>query len=191
MNWIQDQVDRIQDRFNGSSHYDLGVTEEEESASLLQQLNDASTLNRTQRFLGFGVCFSMGMILSLASQLFILRPIKLATTLTLGNALSIGSMMFLMGPAKQCESMMDAKRRHATLIYLGSLALTLLAAFLVKSRLLCLVCIVVQYSALLWYSLSYVPYGREVLLSVLPIEKVKAKLSFFSGSGNGNGEEGL
>jgi len=125
MNWLQDKVDALQDRF--SSHYNLQDDEEAESTGLLQQLNDASTLNRTQRLLGFGVCFAMGMLLSLASQLFILRPVKLATTLTLGNLLSIGSMMFLMGPAKQCENMMDAKRRSATLVYLGSLLLTLLA----------------------------------------------------------------
>ena len=121
----------------------------------------------------------MGMLLSLASQVFILRPVKLATTLTLGNMLSIGSMMFLMGPAKQCENMMDGKRRRATLLYLGSLVLTLLAAFTMKSRLLCLICIAVQYSALLWYSLSYVPYGREMLMStlgtVLPVEAIKSK----------------
>jgi hypothetical protein len=167
MNWLQDKLDRIQDRF--SPQYDLYDTENgEESSSLLQKINDASTLNMTQRFLGFGVCFGMGLLLSLFSQLFILRPVKLATTLTLGNALSIGSMMFLMGPAKQCESMMDEKRRSATVVYLSSLVLTLLAAFLVKSRILCLLCIAVQYSALLWYSLSYVPYGRETLLRFLP-----------------------
>ncbi len=211
MNWLQDKVDALQDRF--SSHYNLQDDEEAESTGLLQQLNDASTLNRTQRLLGFGVCFAMGMLLSLASQVFILRPVKLATTLTLGNLLSIGSMMFLMGPAKQCENMMDAKRRSATLVYLGSLLLTLLAvragmigwnslrlahslailmflcqAFTIKSRLLCLLCIAVQYSALLWYSLSYVPYGREMLMStlgtVLPVESIKEKLGIVGGAGD-------
>ncbi len=176
MNWLEDKLDNLRtrlDRLGGQ------VGDEVEEQGLLQQLNEASTLNRTQRLLGFGVCFSIGMLLSLASQLFILRPVKLATTLTLGNMLSIGSMMFLMGPAKQCENMMDEKRRGATVAYLGSLALTLLAAFLVKSRLLCLLCIAVQYSALLWYSLSYVPYGREMLGStlaaVLPTEQIKAR----------------
>ena len=178
MNWIQDKFDALQTRFN----LGLDDDDDEEEQGLLQQINDASTLNRTQRLLGFGVCFSIGMLLSLASQLFILRPVKLATTLTLGNMLSIGSMMFLMGPTKQCENMMDAKRRGATLAYLASLALTLLAAFMVKSRLLCLFCIAVQYSALLWYSLSYVPYGREMLgnalATVLPIESIRARMPF-------------
>jgi hypothetical protein len=166
MDWLRDKADALQDRIRSLGGED--DLEDEENQSLLQQLQEASTLNKTQRMLGFGVCFLMGMLLSMLSPYFILRPVKLATSLTLGNALSIGSMMFLMGPTKQCQSMMDSKRRTATLIYMGSLVLTLLAAFLVKSRLLCLVCIVVQYSALLWYSLSYIPYGQSMLLRVLP-----------------------
>jgi len=176
-----DFIGRLRDRLdNVVSAYQQEEEEEEEAQGLLQQLNEASTLNRTQRLLGFGVCFSVGMLLSLASQLFILRPVKLATTLTLGNMLSIGSMMFLMGPAKQCENMMDGKRRGATVAYLTSLVLTLLAAFLVKSRLLCLLCIAVQYSALLWYSLSYVPYGREMLGSTLSASLSAVLPKFFS-----------
>lgn len=178
MEWLREKADALQERIRsiGGTDDDL---EDEENQSLLQQLQEASTLNRTQRMLGFGVCFLMGMLLSMLSPYFILRPVKLATSLTLGNALSIGSMMFLMGPAKQCQSMMDSKRRTATLIYMGSLVLTLLAAFLVKSRLLCLVCIVVQYSALLWYSLSYIPYGQSMLLRVLPFG---TNQGFFSSS---------
>jgi hypothetical protein len=175
-----DFIGRLRDRLDNVVSAYQQEEEEEEAQGLLQQLNEASTLNRTQRLLGFGVCFSVGMLLSLASQLFILRPVKLATTLTLGNMLSIGSMMFLMGPAKQCENMMDGKRRGATVAYLTSLVLTLLAAFLVKSRLLCLLCIAVQYSALLWYSLSYVPYGREMLGSTLSASLSAVLPKFFS-----------
>jgi len=61
-------------------------------------------------------------------------------------------------------------------------------AFTIKSRLLCLLCIAVQYSALLWYSLSYVPYGREMLIStlgtVLPVESIKEKLGIVGGAGD-------
>lgn len=76
-------------------------------------------------------------------------------------------MMFLAGPAKQCASMMDEKRRVSTLIYLVSLVATLLAAFLVKSRLLCLLCIATQYCAMAWYSLSYIPMGQAFALRLL------------------------
>ena len=167
MNWLQDRFDDLQDRYQarfGNAQEDL---EEEENQTLLQQFNESTTLNKTQRLLGFAVCFGMGMLLSLLAPTFMLRPVKLATTLTLGNVLSIGSMMFLMGPVKQCQSMMDTKRRTATIIYLCSLVLTIVTAFLFKSRLLCIICIVVQYAALAWYSLSYIPYGQRMALRMI------------------------
>ena len=171
MNWLQDRFDDLQDRV---SQVRFGSTpdegDEQENQTLLQQLNESTTLNKTQRLLGFAVCFGMGMLLSLIAPSFILRPVKLATILTLGNLLSLGSMMFLMGPMKQCQSMMDEKRRIATLVYIGSLIMTIVTAFVVKSMLLCLVCIAIQYTALFWYSLSYIPYGQSMLLRVLPFK---------------------
>jgi hypothetical protein len=160
MDWIRDKFEQIENKF---------IPEEPEPAdqTLLEQLNEGLTLTRTQRLLGFLVSFGMGMLLSLMAPMFILRPVKLATTLSLGNLLSVGSMMFLVGPTKQCASMMDSSRWIATSIYLASLILTLIAAFLFKSRLICLVCIVVQYAALAWYSLSYIPYGQAMVMRFL------------------------
>ena len=160
MDWLRDKFDQLEDRFSKEP-------EEPADQTLLEQFNEATTLTRTQRLLGFLVCFGMGMLLSLMAPMFVLRPVKLATTLSLGNLLSIGSMTFLVGPSKQCASMMDSSRWIATSIYLASLILTLLAAFLLKSRLVCLVCIVVQYAALAWYSLSYIPYGQAMVMRFL------------------------
>lgn len=162
MEWLQDRFDQIQTRFGLNN--DL---EEPENQTLLDQFNEATTLTRTQRLLGFVVCFGMGMLLSLLAPAFILRPVKLATTLTIGNLLSIGSMMFLVGPAKQCASMMDKKRWISTTVYLGSLVFTLLAAFYLKSILICLLCILIQYASLAWYSLSYIPYGQDIVLKMI------------------------
>ena len=163
MDWLREKADNLQER--------LGLAEDIEEAdnqTLLQQINEATTLTRTQRFLGFLVCFAMGLLLSMLAPAFVLRPVKLATTLTLGNALSLGSMLFLVGPSRQCATMFDATRRVATGIYIASLLATLAAAFYVKSRLLCLLCIIVQYLALAWYSLSYVPWAQEwVMRTVL------------------------
>ena len=164
MEWFKNKVNQLQDRIEDRLEPldDIG-----EDQSLLGQINEATTLNRTQKLLGFLVCFSLGMVLSFLAPAFLLRPIKLATTLTLGNVLSICSMMFLVGPAKQCSSMLDSKRWIATTVYIASLIFTLLAAFLVKSRLLCLACIIIQYLALAWYSLSYIPYGQAMVLRVM------------------------
>ncbi|KAL4531628.1 hypothetical protein Ndes2437A_g08946 [Nannochloris sp. 'desiccata'] len=90
MDWLRDKFDRLEDRFTQEPELPADQT-------LLDQFNEATTLTRTQRLLGFLVCFGLGMLLSLMAPMFILRPIKLATSLSLGNLLSIGSMMFLYG----------------------------------------------------------------------------------------------
>lgn len=165
MDWLRDKVDKGLDQIQARLGYD--DLEEPENQTLLAQFNEATTLTRTQRLLGFAVCFAVGMLLSLLAPAFILRPVKLATTLTLGNMLSVGSMLFLVGPSKQCATMFDEKRRWASAVYLGSLVLTLLAAFALRSRLVCLACIILQYAALIWYSLSYIPYGQAFALRLL------------------------
>jgi hypothetical protein len=77
------------------------------------------------------------------------------------------STTMLMGPGRQCRSMFDPCRAQATSAYLGAIILTLIAAFVIGSPLLCAICSFVQYLALIWYSLSYVPYGHEMALSCL------------------------
>lgn len=161
MEWLRDRLDALHDRFQGNQ------IDEPQEQSLLEQFNEATTLTGAQRIIGFLVCFGMGMLLSMLAPVFILRPTKLATVLTLGNILSIGSMMFLVGPTKQVQSMFERKRWVATAAYLTSLLATLIAAFWLKSKLICLLFIIVQYGALIWYSLSYIPYGHSMALRLL------------------------
>lgn len=163
MDWLQDRWDGMRNRLGLDDDLEM----EEEERSLLEQWNEATTLTRTQRLLGFVVCFGMGMLLSLLAPAYIMRPVKLATTLTLGNMLSIGSMMFLVGPTKQCQTMFDEKRRLSTIAYVTSLFLTLFVAFAIRSMILALLCIICQYVALGWYSLSYIPYGQYTVLRFL------------------------
>lgn len=40
---------------------------------------------------------------------------------------------------------------------------TLLAAFLTQSAILVLICIIVELGAYVWYTASYIPYGRSCL----------------------------
>jgi hypothetical protein len=53
-------------------------------------------------------------------------------------------------------------RIGATLILLGAIAMTFMGAFLLHNAVLCLVMVIVEYLAYLWYSLSYIPYARNV-----------------------------
>jgi hypothetical protein len=66
--------------------------------------------------------------------------------------------------------MFDAKRRLTSITYLSCLAGTLLVVFIplphkVRSLklLLLLLLMLVQFAASIWYTLSYIPYGRRTV----------------------------
>ncbi|PSC75903.1 Vesicle transport SFT2B [Micractinium conductrix] len=143
----------------------LGLAEEEPAEqTLLQQLDEATTLDRTQRVIGFATCVGIGLLLSFMAPMFIFRPTKFAAIYSMGSILSMCSTLFLMGPAKQMKRMFDGRRWPSTCIYLCALALTLVSALVFHSIFLCLVCIVVQFCAMLWYSASYIPGAQGFIL---------------------------
>lgn len=137
--------------------------EEPQSNSLLQHLDEASTLSRTQRIYGFGICIGLAMLFGLLSSVFFLSPTKFAILYTFSNISAIASTMFLMGPLKQLSKMFDKGRIVATCVYIASLALTLFAALKLHSIILTLVFLIIQLCALLWYCLSYIPFAREMV----------------------------
>jgi len=99
------------------------------------------------------------------SAILLGRPEKFAVPYTLGNILSIGSTAFLIGPAKQLQNMTNPQRLGATIIYVIAMLLTLIVAFKRISAILCLVLIIVQMGALVWYCASYIPFARQLLSS--------------------------
>lgn len=72
----------------------------------------------------------------------------------------IFSTVFLVGPLRQLKNMCAATRFIATIVYLLAIILTLLSAFLAKSALLVILCLIIQLLALIWYTLSYIPGAR-------------------------------
>jgi len=76
------------------------------------------------------------------------------------------STCFLMGPCSQLRKMFDANRWLATLIYLLSIALTLVAGLVFDSAPLAIIFTVVQYLAMAWYSLSYIPWARDFVTKI-------------------------
>jgi hypothetical protein len=67
--------------------------------------------------------------------------------------------------------MFDEKRRLTSTVYLSCLSSILLTVFLPLPGFLKLLLLVslmlVQVSASIWYSLSYIPYGRQTALRML------------------------
>lgn len=74
--------------------------------------------------------------------------------------------MFLMGPLNQLRRMFHPVRLVATLVYLTFIALTIY--FGVYSKLSwriipTILCGAIQFLALIWYALSYIPYARTLI----------------------------
>lgn len=91
---------------------------------------------------------------------------------TLGNILALCSSMFLCGPKGQWKNMSKEGRRVTSIVYVVALTLTLTVCFVTFPKdlralqgLLILVLLAVEIAAMVWYSLSYIPYGRATAKS--------------------------
>ena len=157
---LQEQAQSLSSSWIGSSA--------DENASIFP------ALSWQNRLFGFGVCCFLGIVLNLCSfgsmtQLLTGRPVKFAVTYTIGNLLTLFSTFFIVGPHKQLQKMGQAHRRTASAAYMASIFLTLLFCFLQPFPLrgfVILICVIVQYCSLWWYTLSYIPFGRRTARNI-------------------------
>ena len=129
-----------------------------------------------QRVMGFAICFTAGYLMSFASLKLIFKlvegnPAPFVFLYTSGNLLSLLSSTFLSGPKRQFKYMFDEKRSTTSIIYLSTLGTSIVVCFvpfpaLPKMGVLVLL-LLVQMCASLWYTLSYVPYGRATAKRML------------------------
>lgn len=142
----------------------LGLqTEDEDYLSTL-----CPDLSYKERLIGFGACILMGTLITLSSfgsfsELVFGKPLRFAVLYSMGNLASLGSTLFLVGPRRQFRNMSNPVRAVSAGIYLVCLFGTLLTAYLVPELGWLIVTLVaVQWGALLWYTLSYIPFGRRM-----------------------------
>lgn len=143
--------------------------EQTEETAIVDELWKNSTLSWSTRIQGFIIMFVLGFIMSFLSTIIFWiggSLIIFAILYTLGNVCSIGSTMFLMGPVSQVKKMFAATRLIATIIMLVSLVLTLVSALVLKNPPLCLIFVIIQFFALLWYSISYIPFARDAVKKI-------------------------
>lgn len=147
---------------------------ETSSGSFREELSSlCPSLTYQERVIGCVTCFTLGFLLSLGATFRLAKlagghPGPFAMAFTIGNLLSLASSMFFVGPCKQAQTMFHSKRRVSALVYLVFIGFTLALCFSprVPHRVaLVLVCVTTQFLALVWYTLSYVPYGRSIARS--------------------------
>eukprot|EP00298_Acanthocystis_sp_HF-20_P026970 c4829_g1_i1.p1 GENE.c4829_g1_i1~~c4829_g1_i1.p1 ORF type:complete len:168 (-),score=34.07 c4829_g1_i1:138-641(-) len=143
------------------------ATGQTEEPTLWDQMenNLCPSLSKTQRLYGFCICFVVGIVISVIGYITLLTGnlTSFAVLYTFGNLVAIASSSFIAGPCRQLKSMFSPTRRIATIVYLLAIILTLVVAFATGKPALCILMIIVQWLALIWYILTYIPYGRKMV----------------------------
>lgn len=145
----------------------LSGQEDNEELGLTAQALDASTLSYSTRIKWFAICFGGGILCSILGSALLFLPggIKLfAVFYTLGNIAALASTCFLMGPLKQLKRMFEPTRLVATIVMLLCLALTLCAVFWWHKKGLAIIFCILQFLAMTWYSISYIPFARDAVI---------------------------
>ncbi|XP_065198815.1 vesicle transport protein SFT2B-like [Sycon ciliatum] len=145
------------------------VTGEDEDKGLVDELKDdldcCGSLSWSTRIKGFAICFVIGIALSIIGvvMVFLQKYTAFALIYSCGSLIALTSSMFLMGPCKQLKRMFEEKRFIATIVVLLAIVLTICAAVWWKIPVLALVFCLVQFLAMAWYCLSYIPYARTLV----------------------------
>lgn len=140
----------------------LGIQQDDAASAICPQLT------YRQRLYGFGICFGIGFLIEICSfgmltALFTGRAGRYAFMYTLGNVVGLSGTFFLCGPRRQCQRMKSERRWIVSVVFVSSMVLTLTMAVIggfPLRGLLIFVCVLVQWCALAWYTLSFIPFGR-------------------------------
>ncbi|KAJ3556901.1 hypothetical protein NM688_g1770 [Phlebia brevispora] len=97
-------------------------------------------LTRTQRLYGFVGCLVIGFVLSLLGSilLFVGLTGSFAVLYALGTVISLVGTGFLLGFGRQLKMMFKPVRVLATIVFLGSIVLVFIGAFVIGSDVLCI-----------------------------------------------------
>uniref|UniRef100_A0A8D0L1Y0 Vesicle transport protein n=1 Tax=Sphenodon punctatus TaxID=8508 RepID=A0A8D0L1Y0_SPHPU len=141
--------------------------QDDEEQGLTTQVLDSSTLSFGTRVKWFAICFVSGILCSILGTALLWLPggLKLfAVFYTIGNVAALSSTCFLMGPVKQLKRIFEPTRLIATIVMLFCLVFTLCAVFWWGKKGLALLFCILQFLAMTWYSLSYIPFARDAVI---------------------------
>jgi len=132
------------------------------------QSNVLPELGRKQRLMAFAGCLAAGLAISIVgSILFAFGQVaSFAVLYVVGICVSLTGTGFLVGFGTQAKKMLDPVRLSATLLMLGSVALTFVAAFVWGIDALVIIFAVASYVFFLWYALSYIPFARDLVKNI-------------------------
>ncbi|KAM9993681.1 hypothetical protein ACTFIZ_011642 [Dictyostelium cf. discoideum] len=141
-----------------------GTTSPAESKTFYQELQESSSLTYFQRLTGFIICLVIGVIFLGMSTMVLFIPRQFAKFYSLGSLSIIIGLVILVGVKKQIANIMSSKERlYSTILYIGSIFATIYFALSLQSTILTLIFVVIQFITVIWYSLSYIPFGQSMI----------------------------
>lgn len=124
-----------------------------------------------QRMGGFVGCFGLGWMLSFMGTMTLIggptaTNIKVFVALYVcGNVVALCATGFLLGPRRQCAKMWHPTRRYSTAFFLIMLIIVFAVAVAKQHVALVLFLLAIEICAAIWYSASYIPFGRKMILT--------------------------
>ena len=137
-----------------------------------QQTNGSTSeewfkLTAFQRTVGFLMCtFAAGLCFVLAMftlPTVLIVPQKFVMTYTMSSIFSILAFAVMRGPKAFAKHLVSPERRLFTSAYFGSMFLTIFAVVYVKSYIFIVLCSMLQFVAIVWYYVSYLPGGHGAM----------------------------
>jgi len=125
-----------------------------------------------QRLYGFGACFGLGWLLSFMGTMTLIggpTSANISAFVALyvcGNVVALCATGFLLGPRRQCAKMWHPTRRYSTAFFLIMLIIVFAVAVAKQHVALVLFLLIIEILAAIWYSASYIPFGRAFILKV-------------------------
>jgi len=172
------------------SSYLSGNSKSSSSPSSSSSSSSSSTpewtcgLTATQRFQAFALLACSSISLYFASffiflPMLLFAPSKFATAFTFASIMWLLGFAILWGPKSTLTSLIAPDKRAFTLSYIGSLLLTLYAAFVSQSYFLIMLAIAIQLTSAMYYTASYFPGGTMAAgaISRMCIGSVRAMLT--------------
>jgi hypothetical protein len=118
----------------------------------------------------FALCAASSVMYSLAffyTPVLVVFPAKFAVCFSVGSACSVCAVGSLRGAQSQIAHMVAPERLVLSLAYVGALFGTLYCSLILHSYFLTILASIAQGVALVYYQVSYFPYGAQGLKTVL------------------------
>jgi hypothetical protein len=127
------------------------------------------SLTLAERLMAFAACVAIGIVLDVLAWFAVLKiitgqPQTFAICFSLGVLVSFAGSGFLIGFKRQCRMMFKPSRFLTTVIFLSALAMTLVSALVLHSRLLTFIFMLIELVAYIWYVLSYLPFAQKLVI---------------------------